>query len=255
VSIRTSLVIPCYNEVEGIPHLCARLETLIPPLLEAGPVEVVFVDDGSSDGTTQIIEREATRLPYKVVRHSTNRGLGAALRTGFAATRGEEIVTLDSDCTYDPLQVPALLAVLREGAQVVAGSPYHPSGVVEDVAHWRVTVSKSLSWAYWVILPRRLHTYTSCFRAYRREVLPILRAPDDGFLGVTQLLVSAILAGARVEEVPARLTSRRFGESKLRIIRLSLAHLRYLLSILGQRLVRGKGSLPDAASTVIEPEK
>ncbi len=227
--IVTSLIIPCYDEAEGVPQLCQRLGNLIDRLgPERDEVEVLFVDDGSGDGTADVIRREAGALPYRIVTHPRNLGLGAALKTGFRESRGRELVTLDSDCTYAPERCLELLATLRAGADVVTGSPYHPRGEVVGVPEWRLVLSKGLSRMYWMILPVRLHTYTSCFRAYRRDVALALEARDDGFLAVAQLLVSAILIGARIVEQPERLSVRQFGRSKLKVIRVILGHLRYI---------------------------
>lgn len=233
---RLSLVIPCFNEVEGIPQLCARLRPVLADLGHERELELVFVDDGSTDGTAQAIAQHAAGLPYRVVTHARNQGLGAALRTGLAAATGDEIVTLDSDCTYDPADVPALLAALRAGADVVTGSPYHPDGEVVGVAGWRLTLSRTLSRFYWLLVPQHLYTYTSCFRAYRRGSIRDLETLDDGFLAVTQLLVRSILRGERVVEWPATLTTRRFGQSKIRVVQVSLSHLRYLVRVAWMRL-------------------
>jgi dolichol-phosphate mannosyltransferase len=205
-------------------------------LTQDGAIEFLFVDDGSTDGTADAIRREARGFPYRIVAHEANRGLGAALRTGFAESRGLEVVTMDSDCTYDPLQVIDLLRMLRQGNDVVTGSPYHPEGKVVNVVGWRLVVSKALSYLYWLVVPVHLYTYTSCFRAYRRDVLKDLDARDDGFLAVTQLLVSAILQGYLVAEVPACLTSRRFGRSKIHTVRVGFAHLRYLWKVFWMQL-------------------
>jgi dolichol-phosphate mannosyltransferase len=233
---RTTLLVPCFNEAEGIPQLCALLVPLVRRLRRSGGVEVVFVDDGSTDSTADIIRREAVRIPYRIVTHEHNRGLGAALRTGFAASAGQEVVTLDSDCTYVPLEALRLLEVLRNGCDIVTGSPYHPDGEVVGVQGWRLFLSKSLSRLYWMILPLRLYTYTSCFRAYRREILPNLQLDDDGFLAVTQLLISAILKGFSVVEVPARLTKRQFGQSKIRVVRVVISHIRYIFYVIFLRM-------------------
>jgi dolichol-phosphate mannosyltransferase len=235
VKIQTTLLIPCFNESEGIPQLCAKLRELLPHL-PAGATEILFVDDGSTDNTAGAIRNEATGLPYSIVAHKANRGLGAALRTGFANAAGDEIVTMDSDCTYDPMQVVELLRILRTGKDVVTGSPYHPEGHVVNVIGWRLLLSKTLSYLYWLVVPVRIYTYTSCFRAYRRDALSYLEAESDGFLAVTQLLVSAILNGCTVAEMPAVLTSRKFGRSKIRTMRVAFSHLGFLLHVLQLQL-------------------
>jgi len=231
-AVTTSLIIPCFNEAEGIPQLCSRLRELCAGLSLNGGTEVIFVDDGSVDGTADVIRREGGGLPYRIVTHERNLGLGHALRTGFAESRGREVVTLDSDCTYEPMQAIPLLELLRQGNDVVTGSPYHPDGEVVNVPGWRLLLSKTLSHLYWIIVPVHLYTYTSCFRAYRREALAVLDSRDPGFLAVTELLVSAILKGLRVAELPARLTSRRFGQSKIRTAAVAMSHLRYLARVL-----------------------
>jgi dolichol-phosphate mannosyltransferase len=239
--MKTNLVIPCYNEVDGIPQLCARLREVIPLMQTTSEIEILFVDDGSTDGTAESIHKDAKSLPYKIVSHDRNRGLGAALRTGFKSCDGDEIVTLDSDCTYDPAGAIELLQVLRGGYDVVTGSPYHPDGEVVNVKPWRLLMSKSLSRMYWLILPRPLYTYTSCFRAYRRGIIPSLRFESDGFLAVTELIVSAILQGARVAEIPATLRSRQFGTSKIKILKVSLSHLKFLMNVVWRRLTERRG--------------
>jgi len=233
-----SLIIPCYDEADGIPQLCSRLRPLVRQLEAKGGVEIVFVDDGSRDGTQRVIEEQAAALPYRIASHHRNRGVGAAMRTGFAAARGDVLVTLDSDCSYDPERVVDLLEAIASGAEVATGSPYHPKGRVEGVSAWRLVLSRGLSLLYGFALPQRLYTYTSCFCAYRREVIDRLDAPDDGFLGVTQLLASAILSQMRVMEVPAVLTRRRYGQSKIRVLRVAFAHLWYLAALLQRRIRR-----------------
>jgi dolichol-phosphate mannosyltransferase len=236
VGFRTSLLIPCYNESPGIPQLCERLKALELALDPSENFEVVFVDDGSTDGTSETIARSMNGLPHQVIRHARNRGIGAAIRTGLAAAKGDEIVTIDSDCTYDPMTIPGILQLLRSGYDVVTASPYHPDGEVVGVEHWRLVISKILSHLYALVLPQRLHTYTSCYRAYRRDVLGSVSLTNDGFLGVTEILVSGILCGVRVGEFPVRLTRRLSGHSKINVMSVSLAHLRYLGTIIGKRV-------------------
>jgi dolichol-phosphate mannosyltransferase len=234
--MKTAFVIPCYNEVDGIPQLCDRLHPLIDELSKRQKVGIIFVDDGSTDGTADRIRDCARGLPYEIVAHERNRGLGAALRTGFSASGSDEVVTLDSDCTYDPMEALQLLEVLRAGNDVVTGSPYHPKGEVVNVALWRLLLSKTLSRMYWLILPNRLYTYTSCFRAYRRETIQKLRFESDDFLAVAEIIISAVLQGAKVAEVPTRLNSRRYGASKIKVVKVSISHLKYMARVAWLRL-------------------
>lgn len=234
--MKISLIIPCYNEVDGIHQLSERLRLLVPELMKDRDVEIIFIDDGSTDGTADKIHLLAAGLPYTIIRHDRNRGLGAALRTGFSACSGDEIVTMDSDCTYDPMEAIKLLITLRSGYDVVTGSPYHPQGEVLNVSPWRLFLSKTLSRMYWIILPNPLYTYTSCFRAYTHDVLAKLQFKSNGFLAVTEILVSAVLQHSRVAEVPAKLQSRRFGSSKLKVAQVVYSHLKYFVRIIFWRI-------------------
>ncbi len=230
------VLIPCFNEVEGIPQLCTRLSKVLPEL--GKDTEVVFVDDGSTDGTSDLIRREAASFRHRIIVHEHNKGIGAAFKTGLSAIDADIVVTMDSDCTYDPERISELLTLLRDGNDIVTGSPYHPEGEVVGVPGWRLMLSRSLSLMYWCILPQRLYTYTSCFRAYRGTVIPKLSAESDGFLGVAQLLVSGILNGAKVAELPAKLTRRQFGQSKIKIVRVILSHLGYIAHLVVQQVRR-----------------
>src|SRR5271157_221595 len=98
-----SIIIPCYNEVENIPKLEREFVPVVAELAKNRSVEVIFVDDGCTDGTVEALQEafgRETRWPVRIERHSRNRGLGAAIRTGLAAAHGDSVVTTDSDGTY-----------------------------------------------------------------------------------------------------------------------------------------------------------
>jgi dolichol-phosphate mannosyltransferase len=122
--------------------------------------------------------------------------------------------------------LPLLIAPIAAGhADVATASPYHPLGGVGIVPLWRLFLSRSASWVYRRLLPVRLYTYTSCCRAYRASVARRLSFTDPGFLGITELMVSAILGGLRVVEVPAHLGGRSHGVSKMRTFQILFKHL------------------------------
>jgi dolichol-phosphate mannosyltransferase len=243
--MRLSIVIPCFNEAPGIPSLSSRLWPALERFRGLGDVEVIVVDDGSRDATCDVVRETLMTHPgVRLVHHPTNRGITAAIATGTAAARGSIVCTLDADGSYDPRIVGDLVEpILAARADVVTASPYHPRGQVVDVPRWRLILSRAASWLYRLVLPVPLHTYTSCCRAYRRSVAPRLAFRHPGFLGVTEMLVSAILAGCRVVEVPAVLERRRHGVSKMRTARVLWGHLGLLA-----RLATGRPPLaPEAA--------
>ena len=184
-----SIIVPCYNEIRNIPKLQQQFWPVAAELAQSRSLEVIFVDDGSTDGTGQALEDafghvQASQVSVRFERHPVNRGLGAALRTGFAAAQGEVIVTTDSDGTYRFSEIPGLLSCLAADVDVVTASPYHPAGGVEGVPAYRLVLSRGSSAIYRLLVDWRVHTYTSLFRAYRRKLsehsLQIQRLPRPG---------------------------------------------------------------------------
>lgn len=233
-----SLVIPCFNEADSIAQMREQLSQVRPELARRGPFELVLVDDGSSDDTFALLNAAfASWDNVRIVQHDRNRGLGAALRTGFAHARGDIIVTADSDGTYPFTTIPHMLALLTPGVDIVTASPYHPQGGVEGVPAYRLLFSKGASLMYRVLLDPHLHTYTAMHRAYRRQVIERVPTTSDGFLMVTELLVGALLAGYKAAELPAVLRVRRYGQSKARVWQITRSHLRFQARVLRRRLV------------------
>jgi dolichol-phosphate mannosyltransferase len=204
-------------------------------------VEVLLVDDGSTDGTFiavsgAFIGAGGPRLRFGVARHRQNRGLGAAMRTGFASAGGEVIVTIDSDGSYAFDEIPALVACLDSGVDLVTGSPYHRRGRAEAIPFHRLLLSRGCSLIYRFLVDWRIRTYTSIFRAYRRRVVENTPFEGDGYHAVTELLVKAILQGYRAAEYPTVLRKRSVGTSKSQLAHTLLGHLRFQGFVLLDRL-------------------
>ncbi len=236
-----TIVIPFYNEADNITKLKEELTPVVQELALARSVELVFVDDGSTDGSLQALQPAfedggLAGVVKKYERHAQNRGLGAALKTGFAAAVGREIVTTDSDGTYKFSNIPKLLAQLESGADIVTASPYHPEGGVAGVPAYRLVLSQGSSMIYRVLVDWKIHTYTCLFRAYRRQVIDTISFESDGFLAGTELMVKGMLAGYRVSEFPAVLYRRAYGVSKARLIQTIRAHLGFQWKVLLHRL-------------------
>jgi dolichol-phosphate mannosyltransferase len=236
-----SIIVPCYNEVENIPKIKRELLPVVAELAKGSSVEIVFVDDGSRDGTWQALndafgDGSASQITIRFERHEVNRGLGAAIRTGFAAARGQIAVTTDSDGTYKFSEIPALLSYFTPDIDMVTASPYHPKGGVAGVPRYRLILSQGSSTIYRFLVNWHVHTYTSLFRAYRREVIERVPFESDGYLAGTELLVNGMLMGYQVVEYPAVLHSRVLGTSKAKLARTILAHLKFQTHVLLRRL-------------------
>lgn len=234
-----SIVIPCYNEAANVARLDQTLLPIVEQLARTSSIEVILVDDGSQDETAELLLALAERYPeIVVVPHLQNQGIGAALRTGFAAARGSWVVTTDADGTYRFAELPTLLACCGPDVDVVTASPYHPRGGVANVPAYRLVLSRGASSLYRLIVGGRIHTYTALFRAYRRQVIDAVPVRYDGFLAVAQLLTEASLNGFRIAEYPTVLHVRQYGQSKARVARLTLQHLRFMAGLLRRRAAR-----------------
>jgi glycosyltransferase involved in cell wall biosynthesis len=245
---RLTVVVPCFNEAESLTRLAVELRRLRHALAGQYEAEILLVDDGSTDATWQLLhdhfgDDPATRL----IRHETNRGIAAAIRTGLAHASAEIVASIDADCTYQPVQLLSLLALMADDVDMVVASPYHPAGKVVGVAGWRLALSRLASRLYALVLRNQLHTYTSCFRVYRKSSVVDLSLSRGGFVGVVELLWQLDRHGGRIVECPAVLSVRTTGQSKMRVARTAFAHLGLLAHAAWQRLL---GRRPSA---VIHP--
>jgi dolichol-phosphate mannosyltransferase len=239
-------VIPAYNEVENIPRL---LSDLAPVARELG-ARVIIVDDGSTDGTGEAIREHARDMHLAIVRHSVNRGLGTAINSGIRAALGESsdddaIVTLEADTTSDLSDLPRMLALFEQGADVVLASVYAPGGKIVGVAGWRLAASKAVSNTFRYLGGlREMHTLSSLYRVYRAGTLRraadtygYLLVREPGFAANVELLLKLYNAGASVAEVPTvnDWTTRK-GESKMQLKPTVLAYGRVMAAHLVGRI-------------------
>jgi len=229
-----SVVIACYHERDALPHLFPLLDRLGETAAGRGiSLEVVFVDDGSLDDTPMLLEAACDgRDDRRVLAHAANRGFGAAMRTGFAAARGRVIVSYDADATYP---VDDILALYDRTADAdVAGATPFGDGGRADAHPVRIALSKIVAGLYCLALRDRgrgITVHTCAFRAYRREVLDGVACESDDFLAAAELLATLLIRGARVVEVPSRLTAREHGASKMKVIRTAFRHLAQIVRI------------------------
>lgn len=225
-----SVLVPCLDEAASLPRLEAEL---FPSLDALGmPYEALFVDDGSTDGTGAALEALAARRPNaRVLAHPENLGIGASLRTGLAAAKGTDLVFLDADLTFHPSLIKDLFAAReRSGADCVSGSPM--LGGMAAVPLGRRLPSLMLNAFYRGLFDVRLTSFTPMFRLYRVADLRALSIESSGFEVSVEVLVKLLRAGKKAVEVPAPLTVRTAGASKLRRWRELRAHAGLALRLL-----------------------
>jgi dolichol-phosphate mannosyltransferase len=261
-------VIPAYNEAENIPRLLHDLA----PVARGLGARVIIVDDGSTDGTGDVIREHAGDMHLAIVTHSVNRGLGTAINTGIRAALGESsdddaIVTLEADTTSDLSDLPKMLAAFDAGVDVVLASVYAPGGEILGVAGWRLLASKTVSNTFrYVGGLRDIHTLSSLYRVYRAGTLRraastygYLLVREPGFAANVELLLKLYNAGATVAEVPTTNDWRtRKGVSKMQLKPTVIAYGRLMAAHLVGRIqpppISPLSVGPAPASAEVPPE-
>ena len=238
-----SFIFPAFNEGENLKRFPAEVIPVFDALREE--YEIVVVDDGSKDDTAHVAQSLGPKV--RLVPHERNQGLGAAVRTGIAAARGDLVVTMDSDLTFAPSLVKDLLARFKQGdVDVVSGSP-KLAGFGADIPTYRVFISHLASLVYRVVMGARVSTVSPIFRLYKREQLVVLPLQATGFDINAEILFFLLRDKRRVAEIPAPLTQRIHGESKLNYKKEMIRHAKLIWRMLMLRL--GLRRLPPRPGT------
>ena len=206
-----SVVIPVMNEEGNLPELHQRLSSV---LAKTGvPWEILFIDDGSTDGTWREITRMRAVDPHVVaIQHRRNFGKAQALANGFALASGNTIITMDGDLQDDPDEIPRMLETLNSGYDLVSGwkqKRQDPWG--------KTAPSKLFNWTVRTVTGVELHDFNCGFKAYRREVTDTIRVYGE-LHRFTPVLASA--EGFRIAELPVKHHARSWGKSKYGLKRL-----------------------------------
>lgn len=201
-----SVVVPIYNEVESLPHL---IDAISSTLITSGlTYEMILVDDGSKDGSTQLLREQARlRTDLRAVLLRRNYGQTPAMAAGFNYARGRVVVTLDGDLQNDPADIPVLMTKLEDGYDLVSGWRKNR----KDGAINRLLPSKIANWLIGKVTGVKLHDYGCSLKAYRSELVA-----DMNLYGELHRFLPALayIEGARITEIPVRHHARRFGKSK-----------------------------------------
>ncbi len=204
-----SVVIPCYNEVGTIDSLLRRVAEV--PLR----LEVIVVDDGSTDGTRDVLpELERRGLIDRLVLHARNQGKGAALRTGFAEATGDVVVVQDADLEYDPIEFPRLLEPILGGkADAVYGSRFL-GGPHRVLLFWHSVGNRLLTLLSNMFTDVNLTDMETCYKMVRRDLLQSLRLSAQRFGIEPELTARLAQSGARIYEMPISYHGRSYAEGK-----------------------------------------
>jgi len=205
-----SVVIPCYNEAPTVKDIVTRV------LAETIVDEVILIDDGSTDGTREILaEIEAAgdeRL--SVIYHDRNQGKGAALVTGFRQATCQVIIIQDADFEYDPREYALLLRPIQEGvATVVYGSRFL-GGPRKAMNFWNMVANKCLTLLTNILFNAILSDMETCYKCFRREVVDGMKINARGFDFEPEFTAKVLRKGIRIVEVPISYYGREYDEGK-----------------------------------------
>ena len=213
---RTVIVIPTYNERDGLAAIVTAVRAAVPA------ATVVVVDDNSPDGTGRLADELAAADPQVRVMHRAGKeGLGRAYIDAFLTLLAEgwdRLVQMDADFSHAPADVPRLHQALDDGADVAVGSRYVAGGSTANWGLGRRLLSRGGSFYARYVLGVGIHDLTAGFKAWRREALariPLRQIEAKGYGFQIEMTYRALRTGARIVEVPIRFVDRRVGQSKM----------------------------------------
>ncbi len=225
--IDISVVVPVFNEEGNLPILISKLVQVLNPL--GLPYEMIFVDDGSSDGSRDILKKMASQYPsLRIIGLKENRGLSTALLAGMREVRGDTIVTLDSDLQNDPEDIPMLLSYLDRYDMATGWRQKRDDP-------WLKRISSKIANAIRNRLSgEKIYDSACTLRAFKRECIKEI-PPFNGMHRFLSTLVK--MQGYRIIEVPVLHHQRKFGKSKYNIRNRAL---RSFIDLLGVRWMKGR---------------
>ena len=225
-----SLYIPLFNEEEGIEHLFNNINDGLDAINSKCDLNIIFVDDGSTDNTFQSLEKYFVGDSFEIIRHESNKNLGGFLKTAINHCKSDYIGFFDSDCSYSVSTLLEMLDFVSDGYEIINASPYHPDGNVEGVSKLRIFPSKVVNSIYRFLTKKNIFTASSICKIYKTNLVRKIEIKNEGFVAIVELLTKSSILTENFKEFPCTLKGRLFGKSKMKFINVIVSHLKYIYS-------------------------